>query len=90
MKSVWMTAPPVAKVRPGVVLFVYGAWGPPNTAGPPELRRQFIAVDRGGLRPAASEAEAVQLVLGTRRVGDGTALRDGNGRRARKQLLVEL
>ena len=54
MKGVWMTAAPMAKVRPGVVLFVYGAWGLPNIAGPPELRPQSIAVDRGGLRPAAS------------------------------------
>jgi hypothetical protein len=43
------------EVSPDVVLFVYGAWGPPNTPGPAQLRRQFLAVRPDGLVPARSE-----------------------------------
>ena len=39
------------EVRDNVVLFTYGAYGPPNTAGPAQLRRQFISVEHDGLRP---------------------------------------
>lgn len=72
------------------MLFVYGAWGPPNSQGPAELRRQFLVVTGSGLRPASSLVEALAVAANEETAGDESSRqRNAAKSRWRRQLHVE-
>ena len=78
------------EVAKDIVLFVYGAWGPPNSQGPAELRRQFLVVTSSGLRPAASLVAAL-AVAANEETTENQSSRQPNAakHRWRRQLHVE-